>query len=405
MAKSEGPGVALYREPALMMDEHIESPEHYRPGGYHPVDIGDIITNAASDDTYTVIHKLGYGGFSTVWLANRQRKHPVAGHPLPVSFHALKILRADLDDARADHELRFLQRLGQVGKSSHPNIVVLEDSFTISGPNGQHRCLVFPNSQVPLAFMHSHGICHGDLTPSNVAFTIPGIQTEGHLLEVLGPIKHETLRLRKGPISHSRHAPKKMVAAASFSGLNLGPSSPPSVQIIDFGVAFLTNNPAPTLGCPIEFFPIELLFQCPASVKSDVWQLAAVIFYTYTASYMFQVGFPIFPHLVGFIVQYHGPLPSHWKAKFDWGQYGGVPPGEPVEAWPEPSWWFDGTKSTMSFDDRIAQKTAYLSESQRDELARLFRDMVAWEPTSRISAAEAHRRLNAPIFSSVLGGQ
>ena len=185
-----GPGVALYQEPALMRDdEHLESPEHYRPGGYHPVDIGDTITNAASDDSYTVIHKLGYGGFSTVWLAKRQRKHPVAGHPLAVSFHALKILRADLDDARADHELRFLQRLGQVGKSSHPNIVVLEDSFAVSGPNGQHRCLVFPflgpslysrrtvvQNLTPcqrhsicqqlasaVAFMHSHGVCHGGM--------------------------------------------------------------------------------------------------------------------------------------------------------------------------------------------------------------------------------------------------
>jgi serine/threonine protein kinase len=76
-----------------------------------------------------------------------------------------------------------------VGKSSHPNIVVLEDSFAISGPNGQHRCLVFPflgpslcprrtvvQNLTPrqrhsicqqlasaVAFMHSHGVCHGGI--------------------------------------------------------------------------------------------------------------------------------------------------------------------------------------------------------------------------------------------------
>jgi serine/threonine protein kinase len=125
-----------------MMREHVENVERYTPGGYHPVDIGDTITNRQDD--YTVVHKLGHGGFSTVWLVKRKRKElDSAGQP-QISLHTLKILRADLDDARASNELQFLQRLGQVGKSNHPNIVMLEDSFTISGPNGQHRCLVFP---------------------------------------------------------------------------------------------------------------------------------------------------------------------------------------------------------------------------------------------------------------------
>lgn len=169
-----------------MIREQVESVKRYTPGGYHPIDIDDTITNATSQDSYTILHKLGYGEFSTVWLVKLQRKDPLAGQPLHVSFHALKIFRADLGNATADHELRFLERLGQVGKPSHPNIVVLEDSFTISGPNGQHRCLVFPflgpslysyeaiDSLTPfqrhhicqqlasaVAFMHSHDVCHG----------------------------------------------------------------------------------------------------------------------------------------------------------------------------------------------------------------------------------------------------
>lgn len=42
---------------------------HYMPyiittGGYHPVEIGDLYSNR-----YTVVRKLGWGHFSTVWLA------------------------------------------------------------------------------------------------------------------------------------------------------------------------------------------------------------------------------------------------------------------------------------------------------------------------------------------------
>lgn len=39
--------------------------EEYRPGGFHPVDIGDSL---GKDGRYRVIRKLGYGSFSIVWL-------------------------------------------------------------------------------------------------------------------------------------------------------------------------------------------------------------------------------------------------------------------------------------------------------------------------------------------------
>ena len=42
----------------------LESPDGYRPGGYHPVHIGEVYR-----ERYRVLHKLGYGAYSTVWLA------------------------------------------------------------------------------------------------------------------------------------------------------------------------------------------------------------------------------------------------------------------------------------------------------------------------------------------------
>ena len=43
----------------------VESSDGYVPGGYHPVHIGDIY-----HERFRVIHKLGYGTYSTVWLAH-----------------------------------------------------------------------------------------------------------------------------------------------------------------------------------------------------------------------------------------------------------------------------------------------------------------------------------------------
>lgn len=45
-----------------------EKMSRYRPGGFHPVRLGDTF-NAGR---YKVHHKLGWGGFSTVWLARDQ---------------------------------------------------------------------------------------------------------------------------------------------------------------------------------------------------------------------------------------------------------------------------------------------------------------------------------------------
>ena len=48
-----------------VMTEDEEDWEDYCKGGYHPVHIGDTF----SDARYRVVRKLGWGHFSTVWLA------------------------------------------------------------------------------------------------------------------------------------------------------------------------------------------------------------------------------------------------------------------------------------------------------------------------------------------------
>lgn len=50
---------------ASIMTEDEEDWEDYVKGGYHPVHIGDSF----SDGRYVVVRKLGWGHFSTVWLA------------------------------------------------------------------------------------------------------------------------------------------------------------------------------------------------------------------------------------------------------------------------------------------------------------------------------------------------
>ena len=44
-----------------------ETPDKYTSAGFLPVRIGDLFNH------YKVVHKLGYGAYSTVWLAEDVR--------------------------------------------------------------------------------------------------------------------------------------------------------------------------------------------------------------------------------------------------------------------------------------------------------------------------------------------
>ena len=50
--------------------DEIERLEEYRPGGLHPIVVGDQFAHGR----YRVIHKLGFGGSSTIWLARDQQQ-------------------------------------------------------------------------------------------------------------------------------------------------------------------------------------------------------------------------------------------------------------------------------------------------------------------------------------------
>lgn len=151
----------------------VEPLENYMLGGYHPVELGDVF-----EGRYKVIHKLGHGGFSTVWLAHDS---------LHRRYVALKILCAEV--SAECPELKILDYLEQSNSdhSGRQYVAFLLDHFEVQGPNGVHLCLVsgvvgpsllnLTSKDLQLrgsvarklarqlveaiAFLHSRGVCHG----------------------------------------------------------------------------------------------------------------------------------------------------------------------------------------------------------------------------------------------------
>lgn len=50
---------------AAFCDLDAEPLRRYRIGGYHPVHLSEKLKS----DRFEILHKLGWGGYSTVWLA------------------------------------------------------------------------------------------------------------------------------------------------------------------------------------------------------------------------------------------------------------------------------------------------------------------------------------------------
>ncbi|KAF7369224.1 hypothetical protein MVEN_00250100 [Mycena venus] len=235
------------------MAEDEEDWQEYKLGGYHPVSIGDSFSN----NRYVVVRKLGWGHFSTVWLA---RDEQMQRHV------ALKIVKsAPRYTETAIDEIKLLQRLVTSSDPntplSHPgksHVISFLDHFRHEGPNGTHVCMVFEvlgenllglikrnqnkGVAIPLVkqiakqvllgldYMHRHcEVIHTDLKPENVLIYIPDVESviqaelalqsssSSASLSTSPPAPHET--------THHRPTKQKLtgVPASTGRGGNLTP--------------------------------------------------------------------------------------------------------------------------------------------------------------------------------------
>lgn len=211
-------------------EKNEESLRDYKPGGYHPAFRGETY----NEGRYMVVRKLGWGHFSTVWLAKDTATN---------AHVAMKIVRSDkvYTEAALD-EIKLLRQVSAPVSSteslydSSKHILSLLDSFNHNGPNGKHVVMVFEvlgenllalikkyeHRGIPvmyvkqiakqlllgLDYMHRKcGVIHTDIKPENVLMDVGDVEAIVRMVEVLDKKKRDQKRSQRRATKTSMDLP------------------------------------------------------------------------------------------------------------------------------------------------------------------------------------------------------
>ena len=131
-----------------------EGLEDYKIDGYHPVHVGEILL-----DRYVIMQKLGYGHFSTAWLALDNNNGNYVAIKVQKSderyiqgaYDEIEILQAlakknfdkEWINSLKEYYKDDKEKLNELETVEHTQVVQLLNCFIHNGQNGKHFCMVF----------------------------------------------------------------------------------------------------------------------------------------------------------------------------------------------------------------------------------------------------------------------
>ncbi|XP_051127369.1 uncharacterized protein LOC127248865 [Andrographis paniculata] len=302
-------------------EEEDEGIVSYRKGGYHAVRIGDSFAAGR----YIAQHKLGWGQFSTVWLAYDTQTS---------KYVALKIQKSAPQFAQAAlHEIEILSAIASGDPSNTKSIVRLVDHFKHGGPNGQHLCMVleFLGDSLlrlikfnrykgleldrvreicryiltALDYLHCKlGLIHTDLKPENILLCSTINPSKDPVRSGMAPILERpegnlnggvTMKLEKKLKQRARRAVARISERrASVGGVGVPPKPVRCLdgidlrcKVVDFGNACWADRPIAEEIQTRQYRAPEVILQSGYSFPADMWSFACIAFELATGEMLF----------------------------------------------------------------------------------------------------------------------
>ncbi|KAK4194689.1 kinase-like domain-containing protein, partial [Triangularia verruculosa] len=231
----------------------VEDPNLYCPGGFHPVTLGDRL---GENGRFRVVAKLGNGAFGIYfWIHGPNGDHLCHVSPLygPAIYH-------------------------------------LHDLYSPCPSFLKDVCYQLVDS---MAFLHQHGLCHGDFRPANILLSLlPGTDEwpEEEIIKLYGEPKTVAVHAvdEEGGWDYEiePNVPSYLIEAGEFD-LGSGACSS-NIAVIDFGMAYFLDNPPTVCAIPFKLSSPEGIFSNERiGWPADMWSLACTLLYTATGSYPF----------------------------------------------------------------------------------------------------------------------
>ncbi|KAK2731297.1 hypothetical protein FQN55_004784 [Onygenales sp. PD_40] len=373
-----------------------ETLEHYVPGGYHPVMIGDVLHGR-----YHIVDKLGFGGYSTVWLARDSRYDRYVALKVSITHWGKDALLRETGSLRAlsaplSYSASRQQRLG------HSSIPCLLNQFEVDGPNGMHVCYTTTPTRCNL-----HEVSFSRLFPLDVARALSDIQLQNVFVKL--PSSFDALSIDQ---LYEKYGKPATVDVRRKDGKPLPPNIPPKVVLplylgkkaqeftladvrillSDFGEAFAPGTdirPGKASNIPLAFQPPEVRFEpdAPLTFSSDIWSLATAIWEIIGMKAIFSTDWVTEDEMTAQHIDELGPMPLSWWDR--WEKRGeffdeNVRPIEGRDVWPP---------LDQAFEDfvQVSRRKRGMGEFGKEEtiaLLHLMRRMLAYLPEDRPTVKE-----------------
>ncbi|KAH7187712.1 protein kinase [Fusarium oxysporum] len=359
------------------VEDASEPSERYDEGLYYPICIGEILI-----DRYRIEHKLGHGGFSTVWMAHDMfsdedvaLKVLTPGHSAEREFAAQNMIASAVQDTS---RLLLYRRTFLLPGASHTYHRVLV--FPLLGPSLHTYASYMPTASrrssakqllQAIKALHDGGVVHRDINSANAIYGLTPFKSGTTIAT-----KYEYLgRPRKMPIPTYEPMWKEgqlvmpMVPHNSIVQEN--------VTLADFGLAIKSGTSVECkIQSPIIYCAPERIHNVDPSFASDMWSYMCIFAELY-------LGFPMFYNAghsmaVNFMVSVLGPLPLSWK-----GSYTGD--GQQDES------WYDQTRRPeprLTLEAKVTHARDNVSSAEQQLVLSILKRGLSYNPEHRFTAGQ-----------------
>ncbi|CAG8233561.1 unnamed protein product [Penicillium salamii] len=383
--QQSSPSVRQFTQPSVQLFDSNQKFEEETHPGYIAEDSYSVNIGQVFQSRYKVVGKLGFGGYSTVWLCKDLTWD---------KYLALKVFRRD--SAEGEREMANYHRINTV-KSSHAGAMLVRtalDNFQIEDTRGSYQVIIhrplgvrlydlrhrfteriLPEKAVKMVLAHlllaldylytETGIVHTDIQENNILL---GIEDESLLAEFEEDEK-------SNPSARKVDGNRVVYASREFRTTdNFG-----RPVLCDFGQARFGSARYHGDIQPYTYRAPEILLRTSWDEKVDIWNLAVLTWNIFQREPLFYAKDPENKdstiHHIAEMIAVLGP-----------------PPGDMLQSNDYATKFFDSEGNWRGMapipSTTLEQREEFLQGAQQQLFLAFMRRMLQWRPEDRSSARE-----------------